>query len=1534
MISSPYNNGPAHDLLGTQIKCLLDTGCAKTSISTGVYEFLIYNFNNSEHDITQVDMSLMSCTGELKPIDGMTKIRIYLTPEVYRDTTAMVVEDLAEDVIIGYDFISSPWTQAMTKRFLIMKNNNREPDIHIPILHEYSDEIPCNNIRNTYIKLVNNSHMGTSGINQRKIPLKGLLKKPTRKVRFAEGTKEYDEDENKDVKKYHWKTVNELMKKKHRAPKHIFGVKADGIPLKNRFETLSEDEEEITVMPKETVTGELTPPRKKSKAKKSEGVKQKKLCINDKAMDEKEKEEAYIEMDHKGSYQPSISQVLEEKSAVTELGLVQDHPLSQQEFLDLFDCDHLERDIEKQAHKIFLENREAFALHKYDIGRTNEIEMKIELLSQEAKMQKYVPIPMNVKDQVKEILDQLLKYDIIRVCEEPSPYCSNILVVKKKDGKSIRLLFDGRLLNYNTKRYPMALISKQEIVAHLIGKKHLTSLDFADAFFHIPLAKEAQPLTAFWSYTHGQRMCFTRAPQGLKNSPLYLKTLLDKLFKDMSDSVLFYADDLLIASDGTIEDHLRILNEVLRRLKNANLKLRPQKLLIAKDTIEFLGMVFKKDKISIPDAKLQAFRNLPSPTTPRKCKSLIMCLSFYRQFCPRFAELSREIMELSTLHQKQFKWTEKHESQLRTLIEVICNNASLYLPNPAKTFYVQTDASQHCAAGRIYQKDGEGNENIVAAVSRTFTKTERAYSIFKKEILALLYTLKSMDYFLRYASKLVILVDAKSIIYLRLAKESSGILLRFSLELSRYNAEIFHVPGEENVVSDVLSRQNAKIDAIQEELEINQTLSEKDTLQLVKRMTLPSSFKLNEEETKMLLNGPSPPAVREKKTQKTKAKGGKRSIKNVPDTLGNKKLNLPKTTNYRPGMLLPQSVTMARTQAQITSLELDSDTDGEEAEDNQNVEYGSETGAGPSNRYNNGDDSDSDTPFHGFERQESETDDEQFHGFTQEEREEHRNIDLDNMSTDSDDEEEEEQQEDHLPQRESDLEGNTEEEEEEDERGQEEEEPFHGFQGQEEDDDSQAEEEEEVLHEYTDVRAVTNIIADGLVNVQQFKLAQETDDFCTNVADHINRHRQFVVKDGLLFKKVRQYVKPVLPRSLYDAVIFTKHFTVFGAHNSATRIERDTKRQYYVPGTEFQKKLRSVTRNCYICQLFNMTDPAQNVKQLPKVNAPRISWSIDIITDAPKTTKGYKQILLCVDDFSSYVVCIPLTTTTAEAILEGLKGQLFSQFGIPKVIRSDQQASFYNSTMFYENLTNMGIELTTTAVASPFSNSRAESQIKNIKHLMRKFLFQEGIVKNWDSYLQILTNSHNKSTGIYGCSSEELMFGTRTPSRIDILDFYGDNTNVEQYIEHVMPIAERMRTEAQRKMDKKSEQNRTFKNRNKTLKQFEVGTLVLHKQLQASTGISSKYKPLYTGPYVIVKINKDRCTAILEHIKTRRMIKAHFTNMQYLYFAPEINRLSQNFDEELFKMLGENYSLERYREANTRYPGPDSGLARSDSPDY
>jgi hypothetical protein len=61
------------------------------------------------------------------------------------------------------------------------------------------------------------------------------------------------------------------------------------------------------------------------------------------------------------------------------------------------------------------------------------------------------------------------------------------------------------------------------------------------------------------------------------------------------------------------------------------------------------------------------------------------------------------------------------------------------------------------------------------------------------------------------------MIDAQAIIFLRLCRESTGILLRFSIELSKYEAEIEHVPGEDNIISDVLSRQHVDIDKIMEE---------------------------------------------------------------------------------------------------------------------------------------------------------------------------------------------------------------------------------------------------------------------------------------------------------------------------------------------------------------------------------------------------------------------------------------------------------------------------------------------------------------------------------------------------------------------------------------------------------------------------------------------------------------------------------------------------------------------------------------------
>jgi hypothetical protein len=120
---------------------------------------------------------------------------------------------------------------------------------------------------------------------------------------------------------------------------------------------------------------------------------------------------------------------------------------------------------------MFLQQRDALSKHASDLGCSKGVEMKIEPISQEPYIQKYTPSAHAVCKQVRAILDQMLEFGIIRECDKPSPFCSNLLVVKKKDGKNILILLDRRLLNNQTRRQPTNLVTHFELYAHLANAK-------------------------------------------------------------------------------------------------------------------------------------------------------------------------------------------------------------------------------------------------------------------------------------------------------------------------------------------------------------------------------------------------------------------------------------------------------------------------------------------------------------------------------------------------------------------------------------------------------------------------------------------------------------------------------------------------------------------------------------------------------------------------------------------------------------------------------------------------------------------------------------------------------------------------------------------------------------------------------------------------------------------------------------------------------------------------------------------------------
>ena len=114
-----------------------------------------------------------------------------------------------------------------------------------------------------------------------------------------------------------------------------------------------------------------------------------------------------------------------------------------------------------------------------------------------------------------------------------------------------------------------------------------------------------------------------------------------------------------------------------------------------------------------------------------------------------------------------------------------------------------------------------------------------------------------MDFFLRYANEVILLIDAQAICFLRLCRESTGFLLRFSLELAKYNTKIIHVPGKDNEVADVLSKHHTKVDQLIQEAKDHPPLSENQTVQILLRLRLRQGEEFSPEEVAWILDAPS-----------------------------------------------------------------------------------------------------------------------------------------------------------------------------------------------------------------------------------------------------------------------------------------------------------------------------------------------------------------------------------------------------------------------------------------------------------------------------------------------------------------------------------------------------------------------------------------------------------------------------------------------------------------------------------------------------
>jgi hypothetical protein len=81
------------------------------------------------------------------------------------------------------------------------------------------------------------------------------------------------------------------------------------------------------------------------------------------------------------------------------------------------------------------------------------------------------------------------------------------------------------------------------------------------------------------------------------------------------------------------------------------------------------------------------------------------------------------------------------------------------------------------------------------------------YSILDKELFAMVQAIKHFEFYL-HGKTFDLITDSKCLFYLKHAKESNPKLYRWSLLLQAYDFTVIHVSTKQNLIPDILTRQN------------------------------------------------------------------------------------------------------------------------------------------------------------------------------------------------------------------------------------------------------------------------------------------------------------------------------------------------------------------------------------------------------------------------------------------------------------------------------------------------------------------------------------------------------------------------------------------------------------------------------------------------------------------------------------------------------------------------------------------------------